>query len=169
MIVLCFYVIPICSHASAEDHMFNFAYFANFEQKNNHFKEQRVLDLHKLHFLVNTILYKKKLNILNTRSTSKMNKCVIIHLKINSKYYNSTNMKSIFFYICIKKCRRKSDHTELKTFSQGESKIYFKQPIYHIYDRSLTQPPLLDGHEIFKFAKPILGHHYFILSLSDLE
>ena len=27
--------------------------------------------------------------------------------------------------------------------------------------------PCLRGHEIYKFGRPFLGHHYYILSLSD--
>ena len=28
--------------------------------------------------------------------------------------------------------------------------------------------PCLGGHEIYNFGRPFLGHHYYILSLSDL-
>ena len=31
----------------------------------------------------------------------------------------------------------------------------------------LHKNPCLGGHEIYKFGRPILGHHYYILGLSD--
>ena len=32
----------------------------------------------------------------------------------------------------------------------------------------ILQEPLLGGHEIYNFGRPFLGHHYNILSFSDL-
>ena len=31
-----------------------------------------------------------------------------------------------------------------------------------------TRTPTPGGHEIYNFGRPFLGHHYYILSLSDL-
>ena len=37
-----------------------------------------------------------------------------------------------------------------------------------IYGHALTSEPLPRGHEIYNFGRPFLGHHYYIISLSDL-
>ena len=40
---------------------------------------------------------------------------------------------------------------------------------YITYGHAIAQEPLLpDGHESYNFRGPFLGHHYFIISLSDL-
>ena len=49
------------------------------------------------------------------------------------------------------------DRVEDKTYS-----------LYDLYDHSLTSEPLSRGNEIYNFGRPFLGHHYLILSLSDL-
>ena len=38
----------------------------------------------------------------------------------------------------------------------------------YLYGRALTTEPLPRGHEIYNTGRPFHGHHYFILSLSDL-
>ena len=40
--------------------------------------------------------------------------------------------------------------------------------LYDLYGHSLAQEPLPRGHEIYNFGRPFLGHHYYILGLSDL-
>ena len=39
--------------------------------------------------------------------------------------------------------------------------------LYDLYDHALAQPSP-GGHESYNFGRPFLGHHYYILSLSDL-
>ena len=36
------------------------------------------------------------------------------------------------------------------------------------YDHAPAQEPLPRGNEIYNFDRPFLGHHHYILSLSDL-
>ena len=40
---------------------------------------------------------------------------------------------------------------------------------YLTYGIALAQELLPGGHEIYNFGRPFLGHHYYILSLSDLS
>ena len=40
--------------------------------------------------------------------------------------------------------------------------------LYDLYGHTLAQDPCPDGHEIYNLVRPLLGHHYYILSLSDL-
>ena len=39
---------------------------------------------------------------------------------------------------------------------------------YDLYGQAPAQEPLPRGHEIYNFGRPSLGHHYYILGLSDL-
>ena len=41
-------------------------------------------------------------------------------------------------------------------------------PLYDLYRHALAQELCPGGHEIYNFGRPFLGHHYYILSLSDL-
>ena len=40
--------------------------------------------------------------------------------------------------------------------------------LYDLYGHALAQEPLPQVHEIYNFGRPFLGHHYYILGLSDL-
>ena len=40
--------------------------------------------------------------------------------------------------------------------------------LYDLYGHTLAQEPLPRGHEIYNFGRLFLGHHYYILGLSDL-
>ena len=40
--------------------------------------------------------------------------------------------------------------------------------LFVLYDNALAQDPYPAGHEIYNFGRPFLGHHYYILGLSDL-
>ena len=39
--------------------------------------------------------------------------------------------------------------------------------LYDFNGHVLAQERLLRGHEIYNFGSPFLGHHYYILGLSD--
>ena len=41
-------------------------------------------------------------------------------------------------------------------------------PLYDLYGHTLAQEPCPGGNEIYNVGRPFLGHHYCILSLSDL-
>ena len=40
--------------------------------------------------------------------------------------------------------------------------------LYDLYGHALAQEPCPRGHEIYNFGGPFRGHHYYILSLSNL-
>ena len=40
--------------------------------------------------------------------------------------------------------------------------------LFDIYGHALAQDPCPGGHEIYNFGRPLLGHHYYILSVSNL-
>ena len=40
-------------------------------------------------------------------------------------------------------------------------------PLYDLYGHTLAQEPFPRGYESYNFGRPFLGHHYYILSLSD--
>ena len=54
----------------------------------------------------------------------------------------------------------------------GVEKKIFKEIRHFYYITYLAMPlqknPCPGGHEIYKFDRPLLGHHYYMLSLSDL-
>ena len=37
----------------------------------------------------------------------------------------------------------------------------------NLYDHTLVQEPCPGGHEIYNFGRPLPGHHYSILSISE--
>ena len=39
--------------------------------------------------------------------------------------------------------------------------------VFSLCGRAPTQNPYPVGHEVYNFGKPVLGHHYFTLSLSE--
>ena len=50
-----------------------------------------------------------------------------------------------------------------------EEKIFkIMHSLYDLYGHALAQEPLPRGHEINNFGRPFLGHHYYILGLSDV-
>ena len=40
-------------------------------------------------------------------------------------------------------------------------------PLFDLYGHAFVQKPLPRGHENYNFGRPFLGHHYYIISLSD--
>ena len=53
----------------------------------------------------------------------------------------------------------------------GVKKKFFKEIMhfhYDFYGHTLAQEPMPRGHESYSFGRPLLGYHYYILSLSDL-
>ena len=51
---------------------------------------------------------------------------------------------------------REEDFSRNNTFSQ-----------YDLYSHTIAQEPLPRGHEIYNFGRPVLGHHYYTLTLSE--
>ena len=43
-------------------------------------------------------------------------------------------------------------------------KRYYAFSLYDLYDNTLVQVPLSQGHEIYNLGRPFLNYHYYILS-----
>ena len=51
---------------------------------------------------------------------------------------------------------------------EEDFKIDIAFSLYNLYGHALAQEPCPGGHEIYNFGEPFCGHHYYILSLSNL-
>ena len=51
---------------------------------------------------------------------------------------------------------REQEFQRNNTFSQND-----------LYGHPIAKGPLSRGHEIFNFGRPFLGHHYYLLILSE--
>lgn len=95
-------------------------------------------------------------------------------------YMNPPKVRKLpkFLNINITRFFRKTKYLPLLThhnlvnlpYAQGKSKSCFQQSayMYQQYGHTLTQPPLLDGHEIYKFAKPILTFSPLVLWVNNV-
>ena len=57
-------------------------------------------------------------------------------------------------------------------YACGDKRRFLKEIMHFhyndLYGHTLAQEPLTWGLEIYNFGKPFRGHHYYILSFSDL-